>query len=306
MEDLRRRPSSRAKIPVLKTFAKAGDVENTKRIVAMYTAQGHTPDVEVNNIILSAYISHPGETMWEEIKKFYKENYGQKNRKADYHTFRFLLRASLKYRNRDAAFAWYKEALDLNVSTDALKNTLRHTVGDNEFTKYCNSQSPEGLESPGSEAMIRDRKDPLISTNTLETTPISSTDLSEMTASTSHVLPEVKIISETLHVEARAPAMTIRESIQGNNRVEAKAKAEAVFQQFASMLPISGSVPVPVTVPATVQPVQVTILEAFEPATDHEESLEESVEESFDDSYDESDSSGTLIFPYISSHLLLV
>lgn len=125
MEDLRRRPSGRAKIPVLNTFAKAGDVENTKRIVAMYTAQGHTPDVEVKNIILSAYINHPAETMWEEIKKFYNENYGQKNCKADYHTFRFLLRACEKYRNCDAAFAWYKEALDLNVSTAGLKSILR-------------------------------------------------------------------------------------------------------------------------------------------------------------------------------------
>lgn len=295
-------------ISVLKTFAKAGDVENTKRIVAMYTAQGHTPDVKVNNIILSAYISHPGETMWEEIKKFYKENYGQKNCKADYHTFRFLLQASLKYRNLDAAFAWYKEAVDLNVSTDGLKTILRHTVGDNEFTKYCNSQSTGGLESLGSEAMILDRKDPLISTNTPETTRITGTGSLEMTASASYVLPQVKVISETLHAEARAPApaTTIRESIQGNNRVEAKAKAEAVFQQFASMLPISGSVPVPVpvTVPVTVpvQPVRGAILEAFEPATDHEESLEES----FDDSYDESDSSGTLFQPFLSSHLLLV
>lgn len=306
MEDLRRRPSGRAKIPVLNTFAKAGDIENTKRIVAMYTAQGHTPDAEVRNIILSAYINHPGESMWEEIKKFYENNYGQKNCKADYHTFRFLLRACEKYRNRDAAFAWYEEALNLHVSTAGLKSILRHTVGANEFEKYCNRQSPESLEgseSPVSEGMILDNKDPLTSTDTPDTTLISSAGLLEMAASAIQVLREVKVkvVSETIYVEARASAPTFIESIQGNNREEAR--AEAAFQQFASMLPRSVSAPVPVPAPvsAPVQPVRREIPEVCEAATDHEESLEESVGESFDESYDESDSTGTLSSPFYTS-----
>lgn len=300
MEDLRRRPSGRAKIPVLNTFAKAGDVENTKRIVAMYTAQGHTPDVEVKNMILSAYINHPGETMWEEIKKFYNENYGQKNCNADYHTFRFLLRACEKYRNYDAAFSWYKEALDLNVSTDGLKSILRHTVGANEFEKYFNRQ--EGSESPVSEAIILDSKDPLSSTDTPETILITrDADSLEMIASALHMLPEikVKVNSETDHAEVVASAPTVVESIQGNNIVESR--AEAVFQQFASMLPrSSSSVPIPPSAPVPVQPVRREILEVCEPATDHEESLEESVGEIFDESYDESDSSGTLTLPFLT------
>jgi hypothetical protein len=137
------KPTEKARLNAILTFAKCGDIEGAKRTAAMFQTLGCQLDHKVRNVILSSYVNYPDNTQWEAMIEYYRASFGPNHIRPTFYTIQWLMRAALKYNKPDAAIQWFHEALDLKLGSEDLKDMLKIALGDEKFEEFWSTLDPE-------------------------------------------------------------------------------------------------------------------------------------------------------------------
>lgn len=143
VRDFRMKPTEKARLNALLTFAKCGDIEGAKRTAAMFQSLGCLSDYKVRNVILSSYVNYPDNTKWTEMMEYYNASFGPRHIRPTFYTMQWLMRAALKYGKPEAAIQLFYEALHLKLGSEDLKDELKITLGDEKFEEFWSTLHPE-------------------------------------------------------------------------------------------------------------------------------------------------------------------